>query len=111
MDFQARRREELSGSAVSNLFSEIGRMSLRRGPSPGARLTHPSAHPDHERRNRARLHELERGQTQRFTSTALYVSFGAPENVTLKVNGKAVHVPRGGAFRLSRAGLVPAGPA
>lgn len=54
---------------------------------------------------------LERGQTQRFTSTALYVSFGAPENVTLKVNGKAVHVPRGGAFRLSRAGLVPVGPA
>lgn len=54
---------------------------------------------------------LERGQTQRFASTALYVSFGAPENVTLKVNGKAVHVPRGGAFRLSRAGLVPVGPA
>ena len=54
---------------------------------------------------------LERGQTQRFTSTALYVSFGAPENVTLKVNGKAVRVPRGGAFRLSRAGLVPVGPA
>lgn len=54
---------------------------------------------------------LERGQTQQFTSTALYVSFGAPENVTLKVNGKAVNVPRGGAFRLSRAGLMPAGPA
>lgn len=54
---------------------------------------------------------LERGQTQRFASTALYVSFGAPENVTLKVNGKAVNVPRGGAFRLSRAGLVPVGPA
>ena len=54
---------------------------------------------------------LERGRSQQFTSTALYVSFGAPENVTLTVNGKAVNVPRGGAFRLSRAGLVPAGPA
>ena len=54
---------------------------------------------------------LERGQTQRFANTALYVSFGAPENVTLKVNGKAVRAPRGGAFRLSRAGLVPVGPA
>lgn len=54
---------------------------------------------------------LERGQTQRFASPALYVSFGAPENVTLKVNGNAVRVPRSGAFRLSRAGLVPVGPA
>jgi cytoskeletal protein RodZ len=52
---------------------------------------------------------LERGQTQRFVRRSLYVSFGSPANVVVKLNGNRVELPGGGAYRVTPDGISSVG--
>ena len=45
---------------------------------------------------------LERGQLQRFTKKALYLSVARPGNVAVKVNGNLIVLPRSGKLKLPR---------
>lgn len=49
---------------------------------------------------------LERGQLQRFTKKALFVSIARPRNVVVKFNGRALTLPRSGRLTLSGATAV-----
>lgn len=49
---------------------------------------------------------LERGQSQRFTEKRIYVAFGSPENVNVKVNGLSMRLPTtSAAFLVTPEGL------
>jgi hypothetical protein len=52
---------------------------------------------------------LERGQTQRFVRPSLYVSFGSPANVVVKLNGNRVALPDGRAYRVTPGGISSVG--
>lgn len=52
---------------------------------------------------------LERGQSQRFVRRSLYLAFGSPGNVVVKLNGNRVQLPPGGAYVVTASGLRPAG--
>ncbi|HEY7729908.1 MAG TPA: RodZ domain-containing protein [Gaiellaceae bacterium] len=52
---------------------------------------------------------LERGQQQRFVKRSLYVSFGSPANVVVKLNGNRVQLPPGGAYVVTQRGVRAAG--
>ena len=52
---------------------------------------------------------LERGQTQRFVRPSLYVSFGSPANVVVKLNGNRVDLPAGGAYHVTADGISSVG--
>ncbi len=49
---------------------------------------------------------LERGQTQRFTKKALYVSVARPRNVILRVNGEPMRLPPSGRLTIAAATTV-----
>jgi cytoskeletal protein RodZ len=48
---------------------------------------------------------LERGQLQRFVRRSIYVSFGSPANVVVKLNGNRVTLPPGGAYLVTPRGV------
>jgi cytoskeletal protein RodZ len=48
---------------------------------------------------------LERGQQQRFVKRSVYVSFGSPANVVVKLNGNRVALPPGGAYVFTQRGV------
>ena len=52
---------------------------------------------------------LERGQVQRFVRPSLWVSFGSPANVVVKLNGNRVDLPAGGAYRVTPDGISSVG--
>jgi hypothetical protein len=52
---------------------------------------------------------LERGQSQRFVRPSLYVSFGSPANVVVKLNGNRVDLPAGGAYQVTADGISSVG--
>jgi hypothetical protein len=48
---------------------------------------------------------LEQGQLQRFVRRSIYVSFGSPANVVVKLNGNRVELPPGGAYVVTPSGV------
>mgnify|MGYP000436251992 CR=1 FL=1 len=52
---------------------------------------------------------LERGQSQRFVRRSLYLAFGSPRNVVVKLNGNRVQLPPGRAYVVTASGLRTAG--
>jgi cytoskeletal protein RodZ len=52
---------------------------------------------------------LERGQSQRFVRPSLYLSFGSPANVLVRLNGNRIELPAGGAYVVTARGVRAAG--